>query len=636
MKNFKDVKFSEDFQIESGRSDYEFHMKKSSYWWLWILGLMVYMLLCCVKCNHSIDVKTADIDSGENVVCDSVTINYTSHYLYKDGRFFVNETHSITQAPDADGVVHFSDMPCSVFSYIFYAFSSAEYTIENGCYVLPEPPTEGLFHYKWSQTLKLATKTTDLVLTVIDRETGEPLADAMLQYSFNRGGKTVNDSIKSDAAGRCNLTAIPTCGSINISRASCYAYQDTSNVSISVIEALSDDEIATIPLTPLKESFTFFVHNKYTHQPIPDAKVEIVLKNKNNVVRHGPISTNVDGTGRGTYNDAFIGASLELKASKTNYKDSIYTPICTVKEFIDKPDSLRVIYLEPLPYNQTFVNADSISHEPIAGVMNHIVVKSMDGNEYKYDEPSNRQGVFTFKAMEGDHIVIDSKLDPQYEPKHTEIAKFEKGDTIFMKPRVADLTFRTIIAGTQTLLPNCELYIFDSNDNNYKPDNSGNGEFILKGVPLDAEISIIATKDRYGENDYTIDHIKIAYLMQAPQSERDIPLVEGLEPCNASNSGASDVKAGAVSKPQSYNMGQKDGTFDLSWSNGGSCPDKIDVYNHEPGESYDTHSPIFTTGMTAGDGASSIRFSYGSVITIVVTTGPSDGSSWEYKLGCPK
>lgn len=636
MKKHKDITFSEDFQILSGKSEYEFKMKKPSYWWLWILGLIAFMLLCCVKCNHSIDVKTVDIDSGKNSVCDSITINYASHYLYKDGRFFVSETHSITQAPDADGVVHFSDMPCSVFSYVFYAFSSAKYTVESGCSVLTDSPTTGLFHYKWFQTLKLAPKTTDLVLTVIDRETEEPLADAMLQYSFNRGGKTINDSIKSDAAGRCNLTDIPTCGSINISRASCYAYQDTSNVSVSVNEALSDDEVATIALTPVKESFTFFVQNKYTHQPIPDAKVEVVLKNKNNVVRHGPISTNVDGTGRGTYNDAFIGATLELKASKTNYKDSTYTPICTVKEFIDKPDSLRVIYLEPLPNNQTFVNVDSISREPIAGVMNHIVVKSIDGNEYKYEEPSNRQGVFTFKAMEGDHIVIDSKLDPRYEPKHTNILKFEKGDTVLMKPRVADLTFRTVIAGTQTLLPNCELYIFDSNDNNYKPDNSGNGEFVLKGVPLDAEISIIATKDRYGENDYTIDHLKVAYLMQAPQSERDIPLVEGLEPCNASNSGASDVKAGTVSQPQSYNMGQKDGTFDLSWSNGGSCPDKIDVYNHEPGEAYNTHSPIFSTGMTAGDGASSIRFSNGSVITIVVTTGPSDGSSWEYKLGCPK
>ncbi len=636
MKKFKDIQFSEEFQIESGKSKYEFQMKRPSYWWLWILGLIAFMLLCCVKCEHSIDVRTVDIDSGVVVTYDSITINYVSHYLYKDGRCFVNESHTITEVPDTDGVAHFADMPCSVFSYIFYAFSKADYTVGSRCSVLPESPTSGLFHYICCQTLKLAPKTTEVVLTVIDRETEEPLADAHLEYSYVKGGKTINDSIKSDAAGRCKITDIPTCGNINISRASCYAYEDTTNVSISVIEALSDYEIAAIPLTPVKESFTFFVHNKFTDQPIPDAKVEVVLKNKNNVVRHGPVSTNVDGTGRGAYNDAFIGATLELRASKTNYKDSIYAPVCTVKDFIDKPDSLRVIYLEPLPYNQTFVNADSISHEPIAGVMNHIVVKSIDGKEYKYDEPSNRQGVFSFKAMKGDHIVINSQLDPQYESKHTEIAKFEKGDTIFMKPRVADLTFRTIIAGTQTLLPNCELYIFDSNDNNYKPDNSGNGEFVLKGVPLDVEISIIATKDRYGENDFTIDHLKVAYLIQAPQSERDIPLAEGLEPCNASNSGASDVKAGTVSQPQSYNMGQKDGTFDLSWSNGGSCPDKIDVYNHEPGESYNQRAPIFTTGMTAGDGASSIRFSNGSVITIVVTTGPSDGSSWKYKLGCPK
>lgn len=636
MKKHKDISFSEDFLIESGKTDYEFKMKKPSYWWLWILGLIAFLLVCCVKCDHSIEVKTVDLDSGEIIACDSVTIEYTSHYLYQDGCFLVNEFHSITKKTDKDGLIKFEDLPCSVFSYIFYAFSNAEYFVESQCYEMPDSPEDGLFHYKWSQTLELTPKTSDLTVSVIDRETEEPLAGALLHYTYTRSGKSISDSIKSDVAGRCNLSGVPTCGNVTISVASCYAYQDTTNITIPVADAINDSELSTVPLTPVKESFTFLVHNKYTHQPIPDAKVEVVLKNKNNVVRHGPISTNVDGTGRGAYNDAFIGATLELKASKTNYKDNIYTPICTVKEFIDKPDSLRVIYLEPLPNIQTFVNVDSISREPIAGVMNHIVVKSINGNEYKYVEPSNRQGVFTFKAMEGDHIVIDSKLDPQYEPKHTDILKFEKGDTILMKPRVADLTFRTVIAGTQTLLPNCELYIFDSNDNNYKPDNSGNGKFVLKGVPLDAEISIIATKDRYGENDYTIDHLKVAYLMQAPQSERDIPLVEGLEPCNASNSGASEVKAGTVSQPQSYNMGQKDGSFDLSWSNGGSCPDKIDVYNHEPGESYNTRSPIFTTGMTAGDGASSVRFSNGSVITIVVTTGPSDGSSWEYKLGCPK
>lgn len=635
MKKDKDILYSEDFLIESGKSEYEFKMKKPSYWWLWIVGVIAFLLLNCIRCEHSINVRTVD-ESGNGFVCDSVTVSYTSHYLYKDGKFFVNERHTLTKAPDDDGMVRFEDMPCSVFSYVFYAFSKARYTVESGCLELLDSPTRGLFHYKWSQTLTLSPKTSEIVLTVIDRETKEPLADALLVYSYVRGAQTINDSIMSDAAGRCNLAGVPVCGNIEISRASCYAYEDAVNITISAIDALSDDDAATIALTPVKESFTFFVQNKFTHQPVPGAKVEVVLKNKNNVVRHGPISTNVDGAGRGAYDDAFIGAMLELRASKTNYKDGMYTPVCSVKEFIDKPDSSRVIYLEPLPYNQTFVNADSLTREPIAGVMNHIVVKSIDGNEYRYDEPSNRHGIFTFKAMEGDHIVIDSELNPQYEPQHTDIAKFEQGDTIFMMPRVVDLTFRTIIAGTQTLLPNCELYIFDSNDNNYKPDNSGSGEFVLNGVPMDAEISIIATKDGYGENDYTIDRQKVAYLLQAPQNERDIPLIEGLEPCNASNNEANAVKAGSVSLPQPYNMGQKNGIFDFSWDNGGAYPDKIDVYNHGPGEPYNQRSPIFSTGMTAGAGNTSIRFSNGSVITIVVTTGSSDGSHWEYKLGCPK
>ena len=168
MKKFKDIKYSEEFQIESGKSDYEFRMKKPSYWWLWAFGIIAFLLLCCARCEHSIDVKTVDIDSGENIVCDSVVINYTSHYLYKDGRFFVDETHSITQAPDADGIVHFSDLPCSVFSYVFYAFSNAEYTVESDCSVLPESSAAGLFHYKLSQTLKLTPKTTGKILNVID------------------------------------------------------------------------------------------------------------------------------------------------------------------------------------------------------------------------------------------------------------------------------------------------------------------------------------------------------------------------------------------------------------------------------------------------------------------------------------
>lgn len=636
MKKYKDIKYTSDFTVKTGKSEYTFQLKKPNYWWVWILGLIAFLLLCCVRCNHDITVKPVDAVSGDVLACDSITISYASHYLYKNGRFLVTELHQETKVPDNEGEAHFTGLPCSVFGYVFHPFSDASIEVQSGCYDLSENPEYFNFHYTWSKTLKLTPKTEDVALMVVDRETKDPLSEATLQYSYIKSGQEIKDSVKTDASGKCMIEGVALCGDIKVLLASCYAYNDTANVVISVQEAIADPETSTIALTPLKESFVYYVKNKFTKEPIPGASVEITLKNKNNVVRHKAPSTNVDGKGRGAYEDAFIGATLEIRASKINYKDSIYTPICTVQEFIGKPDSLRVIYLEPLPFMQNFVNADSISHKPIPGVMNHIVVNSIDGKEYKYDESSNRNGIFSFLVKEGDKITIDSECKPSYNSKHTVIDKFEKPDTIFMRPETVDLTCRTIIAGTQNLLPDCNLYIFDSNDNNYKPDNSGNGEFIVKRLPLDAELSIIATKDRYGENDYTISNALVLNLLKAAQSERDIPLIEGLEPCNASNSGASDVKAGTVSSPQSYNMGQKSGTFDISWKNGGSCPDQIDVYNHESGEAYNSRSPIFTTGMTEGDGSSSVNFSNGSVITIVVTTGPKDGSSWEYNIGCPK
>lgn len=576
MKKYKDISFSEDFLIESGKTDYEFKMKKPSYWWLWILGLIAFLLVCCVKCDHSIEVKTVDLDSGETIACDSVTIEYTSHYLYKNGRFLINEFHSITKKPDKDGLIKFEDLPCSVFSYIFYAFSNAEYFVESQCYEMPDSPEDGLFHYKWSQTLELTPKTSDLTVTVIDRETEEPLAGALLHYTYTRSGKSISDSIKSDVAGRCNLSGVPICGNVIISVASCYAYQDTTSITIPVADAINDSGLSTIPLTPVKESFTFFVHNKYTHQPIPDAKVEVILKNKNDVVRHGPISPNVDGTGRGAYNDAFVGATLELRASKTNYKDSIYTPICTVRKFIDKPDSLRVIYLEPLPYTQSFVNADSIYHKPIAGVMNHIVVKSIDGKEYKYDEPSNRQGIFTFKAMAGDHILIDSELEPMYESKHTDIAKFEKGDTILMKPNVTTLTFRTIIESSGQLLPNCNISIETSKSGVSTPTNSGNGVFEVSGLFPDEKITIISSKEGYETNDYTINNYLVSDLMYAPNDWRDIPMDKELLPCDG---GATvDPNIDGSYHQRTYSMGMQSGhtTVDISFD---SAPDFITIYD---------------------------------------------------------
>lgn len=204
--------------------------------------------------------------------------------------------------------------------------------------------------------------------------------------------------------------------------------------------------------------------------------------------------------------------------------------------------------------------------------------------------------------------------------------------------RMADVEFRTVVYGTGELLPDCDLLITDSEGNSYKPENSGNGEFVVKDVPLKTSLSIIAMKDGYATNDYTIDDVPARHLLQAPQHQRDIPLMRPLPPCDATGSGENNADAGSVSPPLSYNMGVDSGTFDLRYATGGACPDSIEVYNHAMGEDYDARAPIWTSRMQATGGflSADIAFSHGSVITIVVITGPSSGSYWEYHIDCPK
>lgn len=603
---------------------YELQMVEKKHRWLWLLALLP-LLLLFVKCSHDIDVETIDKFSEKPVVCDSISISYTSHFLFKDGHFFVNEDVNASAVPDSTGVAHFEDLPCSVYSYIFYALAKIEYSIHSQCYQLPDSPEVGNFHYVWHKTLKVEPQTAELILTVVDRETNDPLANATLLYSYSKSDNVIADSILSDAAGRCVLNDVPKCATLEIARASCYAYKDTTDVTFAVADILNGEEEPIVKLTPIKESFTFFVHNKFTRQPVPGATVEVVLKNQNNIVRHGPITTNVDGKGRGSFADAFVGATLELRASKVNYRDSIYTPICTVQEFIDKPDSLRVIYLEPLPHTQTFINVDSITRKPIPGVANHIVVNSINGKQYQYDEISNRQGVFTFMAIEGDNIVIDSKLSPLYEPKHTEIPSFEKGDTILMKPIYFDLTFRTVEEVGGKVLPGCQLSIRTTQSGVVKPTNSGNGVFTVSGLIPTEKISIVASKAGYETNDYTICNDLVSALLQAPSERRDIPLEIKSEPCN----GGSVVPKTGLRHQQTYNMGQESGKASI-WTDFKGVPDRLLVYDG-PDTSYpcliDKNIPQYDL----------VEFDFHNrYITVVVITSPTDSSSnWEYKVNCP-
>lgn len=203
---------------------------------------------------------------------------------------------------------------------------------------------------------------------------------------------------------------------------------------------------------------------------------------------------------------------------------------------------------------------------------------------------------------------------------------------------VVELTFRTLDAKTMNVLPDCSLQIIASQSGVSSPTNSGTGEFVVQGLYLDDMISIVASKSGYGVNDVTIRNMLVSELMSAKQHDRDIPLKVDMLPCDAGESGAYDVKAYTVSVPQSYNMGQSKGTFEIIYQTGDLCEDCIDIYNHNPGELYSQGVKVFSSGMVATGGliSDSVYFTRGSVVTVIVTTGGSDGSMWEYRVTCPK
>ena len=215
----------------------------------------------------------------------------------------------------------------------------------------------------------------------------------------------------------------------------------------------------------------------------------------------------------------------------------------------------------------------------------------------------------------------------------------ERNDTVFRHDTVYvvnnTLVFRTVDAATGLILPDCDLTVLVNDLRLADPNNSGNGAFRVEGLANSDVITIVASKDGYGVNNYTVNNAVVGQLLASTLV--DIPLRGELEPCNASAEGKDDVDAFSVYGPVSYNMGVREGRFDLTYNTGGTCSDCIDIYNHEPGQVPTSGVKIFSTGQVAEaqTKTKTIQFNHGSVISIVVTTGDDDGSYWKYEISCP-
>ena len=635
----KPISAAHSFRYSEKQDIYDMQLRhKKCRWWL-LLFLLPLLLL--IQCHKDVTVVCIDADTGEPIAEQEVSLSYDAHFLFKSG-FFTTESVNMKQTTDESGKTVFRKVPCSVFSYLFYCMSDMTVSAKSECY--SSASTTCNFHYTSEVELKMKPLREDLYVKLLDKETHDPLPGATLIYTYVEGGKEQTDSVDADATGVATIPQMRSCSVIKQLLGRCYGYADTTKVDIPCQNLLEPTNKMALRLRPIKENFTFFVKNKKTRQPIPEARCMVTLTrpSPSKYRDEREVWTSTDGKGKAFYSDAPIVTNLDIVASKEHYKDGrLEGGPWTVDRFMRQNDSIRTIWLEPEPFQKDFVNIDSITKRGIPGVRNEIVVTDGDGKTHTYKEISNSNGVFSVWAEEDSKIEIVSTQSPCYHPKKTTFERFgdldeSKATPIPMMPVMETLTFRTVEnAPGSPLLPQCQLRVEGSVSGPLAPNNSGNGTFDVTFRRCE-ELKITATKTDYEPNSTKVNGQDWDYL-SVNQERRDIPLTKKLDPCNVSKAGQTNVKAGTVSKPQSYNMGRNQGQFQLTFDTGSACSDCIEVYNHMPGENYRSGYKIWSSGQVVTDGkrTETLSFSHGSVITIVVITGSKDDSVWDYTVGCP-
>ena len=118
----KKLKYSEKYDL------YSVQMVRHHFpWWIFLLLLP---LLLLIQCHKDIEVSCIEPDTKVPIEGQVVQMRYQAHFLWNKGRFFANDNVRKTQVTDSTGTTVFKDLPCSVYSYVFYCLSKVSFTIE--------------------------------------------------------------------------------------------------------------------------------------------------------------------------------------------------------------------------------------------------------------------------------------------------------------------------------------------------------------------------------------------------------------------------------------------------------------------------------------------------------------------------
>lgn len=614
------------FRFREGQLVYDVRLRRKFPLWIFLLLLP---LLLLVRCEKELTVTCVEMETGAPVSYQDVTLSYEDHFIEKLGRWFSADTISLTQKTDTSGVTVFKKLPCSVYSYIFHGLEKGRVSLQSECYQSID--SRFIFHYTCHVTLKVDARREDLRVRVKDKETGEPLPHAIVRYSYFDAGESHRDSTLTDAAGVAVLPRMRYCSALDSLIGQAFGYYDDVKTGVPCHDLIFENDSTALRLMPVKEQFSFFVKNVKSKEPIPDAACLVTLTLPGNSMRtvSREVRTSIDGKGIAVYTDAPVVSSISIKASKVNYKDGFLADSprgpWRVADFIPQPDTVRTIWLEPLPYVREFVNVDSLSGRPVPGVRNVITVTQPDGTRTVVTEISNTNGVFPISAAEDDVIDVISDKGGEYKIKKTFYPKFKdiENRQILMQPEMVELVFQTVVADPPSpLLPDCSLLVTGSISGLLPPGDSGDGVFRVSMRKAET-LSIVSSKQGFKVNDITVANRDVAYLNADPY-RRIIPMEWNLPPCDG---GVQSSYSGPGFSTYSYSMGQMSGSAAI-WVDFYSIGDYLTVYDGPSASGI----PIINRLYIQDDRTIPFSFSKGAV-TVVIESEPN--SSGKFVVRCP-
>lgn len=598
-------------------------VKRKFPWWILLFLLP---LLFLIKCNKTITVSCYEPENSIPITGQEVDMQYVPHFVYNNGKFFPSDTLTITKITDSTGLAVFDSLPCSVFSYVFYCLQEAKFSAVSGCHAAAGVKKN--FHFTKHVDLVMEPRKEDLYIKLIDKHTGDELTDGVLYYTYVENGQTYTDSAFCDEAGIAKIPQMRYCSKIDLI-AKCYGYADTMRLQAPCDSFLIADNKNAMRLRPIKQTFTFFVKNVETKQPIVGATAVINLAKKGKILDSRTTQTSIKGKGIGRCDTAFILLTVNIKASKKHFRDStLQGGPYTVVQFVKQPPEKRTIWLKPEPFTVEFQNIDSITGNPIAGVKNIVTIYDPNGSTTTDTVMSNSSGYFHINAKEGSKIVIKAYKSPLYKPKTHIIKSFGMPEKIKMQPDLAVLVFRTVEDPSWSILPNCNLTITGSISGSltYRLISPGVFEVSFRKDEL---LSITASKTGYVTNFSSVKNASYNDLDTPNQKRRDIPLTQDPPPPYITQ----NCSGGQVLHPfgntglsiVTYDMGMQNGivTIELDFD---AAPDEITVFDG----TNTSGAVLFGPEMVTYNRTLKVKFNAGAV-TIKV----NGDTNWTYNVICP-